>query len=372
MKKTVLLILILVLFIGKANAFSEDAYINIPKVNTIIGNDKFKVMRSSFTGVDGETEESGLKYFRKEHSVVLDSYNIKKYLITNREFSKFLNTSKYRTSYEKKTGVEYKQVLNNLDTPVKRITFFDAIAYCQWYSDITGKTYRLPTSAEWEYAAIADSKQIFPWGNEAKILPSLNTDSIIGRENFSVYQVSEDVSKLGMANLMGGVEYTLDCYDERFYENSPSQNPVCLVPYNAMCVMRGIRKYNYLENEVFGLYDLVWNSIDDYNGYSYFRLVEDLGTTFNKGTINESIYSPKIGKAKFVRLYEQPEVTNKFIEFECVSDVFILFENTGKTFYRCFVQTYETDIFGDFEKTWKIGWIATKDIELISAKWYEK
>ena len=171
---------------------------------------------------------------------------------------------------------------------------------------------------------------------------------------------------------MGGVEYTLDCYDERFYENSPSQNPVCLVPYNAMCVMRGIRKYNYLENEVFGLYDLVWNSIDDYNGYSYFRLVEDLGTTFNKGTINESIYSPKIGKAKFVRLYEQPEVTNKFIEFECVSDVFILFENTGKTFYRCFVQTYETDIFGDFEKTWKIGWIATKDIELISAKWYEK
>ena len=141
MKKTVLLILILVLFIGKANAFSEDAYINIPKVNTIIGNDKFKVMRSSFTGVDGETEESGLKYFRKEHSVVLDSYNIKKYLITNREFSKFLNTSKYRTSYEKKTGVEYKQVLNNLDTPVKRITFFDAIAYCQWYSDITGNRY---------------------------------------------------------------------------------------------------------------------------------------------------------------------------------------------------------------------------------------
>lgn len=289
-------------------------------------------------------------------------------MITNREFSKFLNTSKYRTSYEKEKGVEYKQVLNNLDTPVKRISFFDAVAYCQWYSDLTGKTYRLPTSAEWEYAAIADSKQIFPWGNESKILSRLNTDSIVGRENFSVYQVPEDVSKLGMANLMGGVEYTLDCYDERFYENSPSENPVCLVPYNAMCVMRGIRKYNYLENDVFGLYDLTWNSIDSYNGYSYFRLVEDLGITFNKGTIDESVYRPRIGKAEFVKLYKHPQVTNDFIECECISDVFILFANTGKNFYRCFGQVYETNILGNVEKTWKIGWIEAKTVNLTSKK----
>lgn len=289
-------------------------------------------------------------------------------MITNREFSKFLNTSKYRTSYEKEKGVEYKQVLNNLDTPVKRISFFDAVAYCQWYSDLTGKTYRLPTSAEWEYAAIADSKQIFPWGNESKILSRLNTDSIVGRENFSVYQVPEDVSKLGMANLMGGVEYTLDCYDERFYENSPSENPVCLVPYNAMCVMRGIREYNNLENDVFGLYDLTWNSIDSYNGYSYFRLVEDLGITFNKGTIDESVYRPRIGKAEFVKLYKHPQVTNDFIECECISDVFILFANTGKNFYRCFGQVYETNILGNVEKTWKIGWIEAKTINLTSKK----
>ncbi|MGI5077274.1 formylglycine-generating enzyme family protein [Treponema maltophilum] len=369
MKKIILLILILLIY--KANTFSEDAYINIPKVSTVIGNDKFKALRNSFTGVAGETAEKKTKYFRKEHDVVLHAYNIKKYLITDREFSKFLNTSIYRTSYEKEKGVEYKQVLNNLDTPVKRISFFDAVAYCQWYSDLTGKTYRLPTSAEWEYAAIADSKQIFPWGNESKILPSLNTDSIVGRENFSVYQVPEDVSKLGMANLMGGVEYTLDCYDERFYENSPSENPVCLVPYNAMCVMRGIREYNNLENDVFGLYDLTWNSIDSYNGYSYFRLVEDLGVTFNKGTSDESIYSPKIGKAEFVKLYKHPQVTNDFIECECISDVFILFENTWSTFYRCFVQTYETNILGNLEKTWKIGWVEAKNINLTSKKWYE-
>ena len=369
MKKTVLLIL--GLLICEANTFSQNSYIKIPEVNAVIGNDNFKAVRDSFTGVAGEKTEKKIKYFRKEHDVVLRAYNIKKYLITNREFLRFLNVSGYKTSYEKEKGFEYKQLLNNLDAPVKRISFFDTVAYCQWYSDITGKTYRLPTSAEWEYAAIVNSKQIFPWGNESKILPSLNTDSIVGRENLSVYQVPEDVSKLGMANLMGGVEYTLDCYDERFYENSPSENPLCLVPYNAMCVMRGIKEYNNLENDVFGLYDLTWNSIDSYNGYSYFRLVEDLGIIFNKGTTDESIYSPKIGKAEFVKLYEHPQVTNDFIECECISDVFILFENTGNTFYRCFVQTYETNILGNLKKTWKIGWTEAKNINLTSKKWYE-
>lgn len=369
MKKVI--VLIFVLLNCKTIIFSHNSYIKIPKVITVIGNDNFKAVRNSFTGVAGEREENKIKYFRKEHNIVLDAYNIKKYLITNREFLEFLNTSGYKTSYEKEKGVEYKKSLGTLDLAVKRISFFDAVAYCQWYSDMTGKTYRLPTSAEWEYAAIAGSKQIFPWGNESKILPSLNTDSIIGRENLSVYQVSEDVSRLGMANLMGGVEYTLDCYDERFYENSPSENPVCLVPYNAMCVMRGISEYNNLENNVFGLYDLTWNSINSYNGYSYFRLVEDLGVTFNKGTSDESIYSPKIGKAELVRLYKHPNVTNDFIECEAISDVFILFENTENTFYRCFVHTYETNILGALEKTWKIGWVEASCVKLISKKWYE-
>lgn len=369
MKKSILLIPILL--ICKTVLFSQDSYVEIPRVITIIGNDKFKVVRNSFTGVAGEKEEKRIKYFRKEHDVILDSYHIKKYLVTNREFLEFLNKSGYKTDYAKEKGTEYKQFLKSPENAVKRITFFDAVAYCQWVSDISGKTYRLPTSAEWEYAALADTKQVFPWGNESKILSSLGTDSIIGRENISVYQATEDISKLGMANLMGGIEYTLDCYDERFYENSPSENPVCLIPYNAMCVMRGIKDYNNLENEVFGLYDLTWNSIDSYNGYSYFRLVEDFGTVFNKGTADESVYSPKIGTAEIVKLYEHPKNSNTYTEYECSSDVFILFENNEKTFFRCFVQTYEINILGDLRKTWKIGWIEKKDVKIISRKWYE-
>jgi formylglycine-generating enzyme required for sulfatase activity len=354
-----------------AISFSQSDFIQIKKASTVIGNDKFRAVRKSFTGVAGERENKKLKYYRKEHYVTLDSYKIKKYLVTNKEFAEFLSKSRYKTDYAKRKGGEYKEFLNENDFAVKRISFFDAIAYCQWISDCTGKKYRLPTSAEWEYAALAGKKDIFPWGNEARILPSTNTDSVIGRENLSVFQVKEDISAFGMANLMGGVEYTLDCYDDRFYENSPVENPVCLIPRNAMCVMRGVKDYNNLENEVYGLYDLTWNSVDSFNGYSYFRVVEDMDTVFNKGTIDESVYNPNIGIADKVKIYAHPQKADDFYECECVSRLFILFESTKKDFYRCFVQTYEKSIFGDMERTWKIGWIPKEEVSIIPKKWYE-
>lgn len=349
----------------------ESIFINIEPTNAIIGNDKFKAKLKTFTGVAGEKNEEKVKYYRKEHTVNLSAYKIKKYLVTYEEFLSFLDKSNYKTQYEKERAGEYKQQLKVLDHPVKRVSFFDVIAYCEWYSDISGKKYRLPTSAEWEYAAIANTKTIFPWGNESKILLSTHTDNIIGRENFSIYAIKEDISPLGMANLMGGNEYTLDCYDERFYENSPDNNPLCLIPFNAQCVMRGISEYNNLENDVFGLYGMSWIRIDDYCGYSYFRLVEDEGTVFNKGSIDEAVYNPLIGKASKVKILVHPNENGKFSEYECISDVFILFESKDKEFYRCFIQTYEMNILGELSKCWKIGWIQKKEIKLTNKKWYE-
>ncbi|MGN0739723.1 MAG: formylglycine-generating enzyme family protein [Treponema sp.] len=370
MKKNIFFILFVVICQFSIIA-ANNKFIKIPKVNAIIGNDKFKAFRQSFTGVAGETEEEGLKYFRKEHTVVLDAYFIKKHLITNGEFLEFLNKSKYKTSYEIANGENYRQFLKNKDYPVKRITFFDAVAYCQWKSDVTGKNYRLPTSAEWEYAALANTKRIFPWGDQSKILPSTKTDSVVGRDNFSVYEIKEDISPLGMANLMGGVEYTLDCLDESFYEKSPSENPICLIPVQGTCTMRGIFDYNKLENDIYGLYDLIGNGIDDFNGYPYFRIVEAKETIFNKNTTDEAIYNPLIGKAKKVRLYNHPSVSDDFSEYDIISDVYILFENPDKTFYRCFVQVSEISLLGKLRRTWKTGWIESSNVSITSKKWYE-
>lgn len=170
MKRSISILLLTISF--KFSLIAQKTFIEIPETTVTIGNDKFNALRKSFTGVAGETEEAKIKYFRKEHKVFLNSYSIKKYLVTNGEFQEFLKKTNYKTTYSKDKGQEYKTSLINKDYPVTHISFFDAIAYCQWKSDITGKNYRLPTNAEWEYAAIDNTKNIFPWGNKSKILSS--------------------------------------------------------------------------------------------------------------------------------------------------------------------------------------------------------
>jgi formylglycine-generating enzyme required for sulfatase activity len=89
---------------------------------------------------------------KPQHQVKVNSFAIGKYLIT-------------QAQYEAVMGNNPSHFKNNPQNPVEQVSWDDAQAFCQKLSQITGKTYRLPTEAEWEYACRAGTTTRYYFGD---------------------------------------------------------------------------------------------------------------------------------------------------------------------------------------------------------------
>ena len=85
--------------------------------------------------------------------------------ITNREFRQF--DPKHDSRCESRHGYQFGVTgydVNGDDLPAVRVNWNKAVEFCEWLSKKTGRTVRLPTEAEWEWAARAGSDKPFWWG----------------------------------------------------------------------------------------------------------------------------------------------------------------------------------------------------------------
>ena len=109
--------------------------------------------------------------------------------------------------------------------PALGLTWHNAMTFCKWLSKKTGKAYRLPTEAEWEYACRAGSTDVFGFGDDLQDLP----DYAWFEENAEdeIHAVGQrKPNAWGLHDMLGNVnEWVFDFYDPQFYATSAQKTP---------------------------------------------------------------------------------------------------------------------------------------------------
>ena len=102
--------------------------------------------------------EAGRDNDERRHRVRVEAFSMGKYEVTFAEYDRFAEATGRARPDDEGWGRK--------DHPVINVSWDDATAYARWLSEETGERYRLPTEAEWEYAARAGTETAYPWGND--------------------------------------------------------------------------------------------------------------------------------------------------------------------------------------------------------------
>jgi len=179
----------------------------------------------------GDAEDEGGKAERPAHKVTLTTFSIAKTETTVGQYKAYLLA----------TGKKLAKEHQDLDDryPVYFITSADAEGYCDWLSDQTGHIYRLPTEAEWEYAARGGklSKGFRYSGAQTLDLVAWHDKNSAGYLHFVA---TKKANELGLYDMTGNVsEICKDNY--RKYTSDPQTNPKGKTDYERQVVRGGNR-----------------------------------------------------------------------------------------------------------------------------------
>jgi formylglycine-generating enzyme required for sulfatase activity len=164
---------------------------------------------------DGDEDEQPV------HAVTLDGFWMDRTEVTNAQYARCVAGGACSPPSESRSATRdsYYGDSQYDDYPVIYVNWHDADAYCGWAGG------RLPTEAEWEYAARGPDGHVYPWGNEPPTRAFLNYDQ--NREDTNeVGSYRHGASWSGAMDMAGNVwEWVADWYASDYYAGSPAQNP---------------------------------------------------------------------------------------------------------------------------------------------------
>ena len=186
------------------------------------------------------------------HRVNVATFALGKTEITRGQFAAFVNETSYSTGdkcwtleegkYKERSGRNWREPGYPQDDnhPVACISWNDAKAYAEWMSRKTGKQYRLPTEAEWEYSARGNTSTARYWGGNpdeacgyANVADKTAQAQIPGASSWSVHKCTDGfaytapvgsfkANAFGLNDMLGNLwEWTEDSYHHS-YKGAPA------------------------------------------------------------------------------------------------------------------------------------------------------
>ena len=165
----------------------------------------FTMGATSVQGSDAEDDE------KPAHSVTLSSYYIGKTEVTQELWQAVMDSNPSKFKGDRK--------------PVEQVSWNDCQTFISKLNSLTGKNFRLPTEAEWEFAARGGIKS-----KGYKYSGSNTLDDVAwyyGNSGKTTHEVgTKSPNELGLYDMSGNVqEWCNDWYGDKYYSSSPSNNP---------------------------------------------------------------------------------------------------------------------------------------------------
>jgi formylglycine-generating enzyme required for sulfatase activity len=250
-------IIFLVLFTSQSIcALAAGEWVDPPMVDIPAGQLKAKITTEIKKGPS--VVDPNAKY----KTLNINAFRLSKYEVTTKEFGLFIADTNYQTPtschqmdknwFTFRAGSWNKHELLSSDyEPVTCINWDAAQAYVKWLSKKTGKPYRLPSEAEWEYAARAGSTTLYYWGDDAaqacryaniadqaaEAAVKRDYNGLESKDHVGVIPCNDnsgyasvvglyEPNQFGLYDMIGNIsEFTLDCFDLGFPGSATDGSP---------------------------------------------------------------------------------------------------------------------------------------------------